>query len=247
LSFDPTYVDARLQLAHALTVTGELKEAEAQLETVIEQNPKTLSAYLRLGDLALDQKDFRKAIQAYSRALRQSPSSVDACFGMGVALVAQDRPQLAEQQFRHALKVRPTHAGANYQLAMILEAKGEAEEAIACYRTALALRPDWPDVQRRLAWLLSTHPDDSIRNTNEAIVLAQQAIESERELMPRLLDSLAAAHASQNQFDKAVQFASEAVERAREIDDEALVAQIQQRLKMYEAEQPFRQPSRTEE
>ena len=59
-----------------------------------------------------------------------------------------------------------------------------------------------------LAWVLSSHPDSSIRRPDEAIELARLAVElTNRD--PSALDALAAACAAAGRFEEAVTAASE--------------------------------------
>jgi hypothetical protein len=56
------------------------------------------------------------------------------------------------------------------------------------------------------------------------------------------LDSLAASLAESGRFGTAVETAAEALAVARRRGDQAMVPELEYRLKLYEAGSPFRQP-----
>jgi thiol-disulfide isomerase/thioredoxin len=117
--------------------------------------------------------------------------------------------------------------------------RGEARQAAAMYREALEIVPSYVDAQNNLAWLLSTHPDDQLRNGADAVRLAEAAIKTAGRV-PSLLDTLAAAYAEVGRFDEAVATATEAIRLAVSRGQPQLSARIKSRLPSYEAGQPWR-------
>src|SRR4029453_2680364 len=84
--------------------------------------------------------------------------------------------------------------------------------AIAHYRKALELGGP-PSLAARfaLAWLLATCPEPRWRNGAEAVQLAQGGIDAGSGSMA--LDTLAAAYPEAGRFDRAIEAASEALNR----------------------------------
>jgi tetratricopeptide (TPR) repeat protein len=146
---------------------------------------------------------------------------------------------LAIPQFRAVVKERPADAEGHYQLAYCLKLTGKADEAIASYRAALRLRPDWPDAMNNLSWLLSTHPDDKIRNGEEALRLASTAYNATRRRIPLSLDTLAAALAESGRFEDAVKTQSAAIAAAEQLGDPKLAAEF--RSRPYAQGKPYRE------
>ena len=56
-----------------------------------------------------------------------------------------------------------------------------------------------------------------------------------------LLDTLAVSYAAAGRFEEAIATAEKALNIAKETDRESLVVGIQERIKFYEAGQPYRQ------
>jgi tetratricopeptide (TPR) repeat protein len=131
---------------------------------------------------------------------------------------------------------------AHYFLGNALRTVGRTEEGIRHYREALRIRPDWPALLNSTAWLLSTHPDSGIREPDEAVRLAERAVELTMNRDPYYLDTLAAAYAATGQFERAVETAEEALALASRLGADALVEEIRSALASYRQSKPHRQP-----
>ena len=94
-----------------------------------------------------------------------------------------------------------------------------------------------------LAWIFATHQEAQVRNGAEAVRLAERACELTDYKAPPLLDTLAAAYAEAGQFDKAVETAEKAIQLVRTAKREEIATDIQNRLNLYKAKRPYRQPS----
>src|SRR5439155_1574708 len=78
----------------------------------------------------------------------------------------------------------------------------------------LQQRPIYLAGVNAFAWLLATSPDERVRKPHGAEELARRCCEATRYANPRFLDTLAAAYANQNEFDRAAETASKAVDHA---------------------------------
>jgi twitching motility protein PilT len=91
-----------------------------------------------------------------------------------------------------------------------------------------------------LAWLLATCPLDGIRNGKEALRMAERARDLTHGLEPAVLDTLGAAYAEAGRFNRAIECARKAVEIATAQNATALVGALNQRLKEYAKNRPYR-------
>src|SRR5207244_8452289 len=89
---------------------------------------------------------------------------------------------------------------------------GNQKDAVADYEEALKRDPDNSGVLNNLAWLLSTSPDDSLRNGKRAIELASKACELTEYKQAHILSTLAAAYAQARDFKTALKWSAKAVE-----------------------------------
>jgi hypothetical protein len=102
------------------------------------------------------------------------------------------------------------------------------------------LGPEHPKTLASLnetAWLLATCSASEIRNGTNAVQLAETAVAATQRLNPGFLDTLAAAYAETQQFDKAVAVQEEAIAL---LHTEQEKADYGSRLRLYQASKPFR-------
>ena len=118
---------------------------------------------------------------------------------------------------------------------------GKYESAIQNWTRALELKPDSADALNNIAWLLATFGEVSTENANKAIELAQHACELTGYNDPEFLDTLAVTYAAAGRFEEAKATANKALSIAKSSGREDLAGEIQERIRLYEAGQPYRQ------
>ena len=117
----------------------------------------------------------------------------------------------------------------------------EATRALlAQERESLRSSPDDAALLNNIAWVLATGQDGSIRNGAEAVELAQRAVQLSDASEPIVLGTLAAAYAENGQFSNAVQTAGNALELATKQHNQPLAESIEEKIRLYKANEPFR-------
>ena len=176
----------------------------------IEAYPQNKRAYFCHG-VALEQRGRRdEAIQSYLKALALAPGYYEANYALANALIEQGRVAAAISYYRTALAAarRPVdRAPVCNDLGRVLLMAGEPKEALQLWREAAGLTPDEAGLLNNLAWQLATHPDSTVRDGREAVVLAERACELTGRQDPNMLDTLAAAYAEAGRFPEAVETA----------------------------------------
>lgn len=114
-----------------------------------------------------------------------------------------------------------------------LEAQQRAGEWLA-----RAAAQDSPQALNDYAWLLATSPFDQVRNGQQAVTLALQAVSRNRS--PGYLDTLAAAYAETGKFDRAVATQREALALVPE-GEVALAEELESHLDAFESGDPWRE------
>jgi len=94
-----------------------------------------------------------------------------------------------------------------------------------------------------LAWLLATCPDASLRDGSRAVELARKAEQLAGSSHPEIFDTLAAAYAEAGQFSEAMETAKKALQLASAQHNSAMADAVRARLKLYEANSPYRETS----
>lgn len=207
-------------------------EALAQKETAVALSNRGL-AYQHLGQFDKSLVDHNRAIvlDANDAGSYVNRAALLATRDLGVPHALDDLDKALELDganahawgFRGALKLK------------LGDIKGAHDDLSQAFKLGHA---DAGDLNS-LAWILATSPDDSIRDGQEAVKIAQLAfLGSESEDPWQYIDTLAAAHAANGAFDKAVEKQEEAIESATEDQRAAM----QERLKLYQSGKAYRVP-----
>ncbi len=120
---------------------------------------------------------------------------------------------------------------------------GHYQKALDDYNRALEADDGYLDAMQAKAWLLATCPLASLRNGPEAVEVAGRAVSIARD--EYTLDTLAAALAENKKFTAAVRIQQQALALTRgpgRDEDAEPPKGMQQRLKLYAAKKPFREP-----
>jgi len=190
-------------------------------------------AHYNLGTAFQAQGKLDEAIKCYRKALKIKPYDLNIHGNLGSALQLQGKFNEAIIHHRRAIEIQPDSAKAHFNLGLTLRKMDRPTEALTHFQEAVRYEPDWPSCLDCLAWILATHPDPKLRDTNRAIDLAERAAALSGRQYPGILNTLATAYASANRFDQAVTTAEEALERASAKQAESLANYIRERLELY--------------
>lgn len=239
----PDYAEAHNNLGSALIHLGEFEAALAACRRAVELQPHFAEAYNNLGTALGSLGRAEEAVAHFEQAARLKPSLAAAYANCGAASFQLGRLDEAIACCREALRRNEADAQAHLTLARALARRGDVEEAVRHYDQALRWRPDWPDPALGLAWTLATWSAAGPADTARAVQLAERVAASLGRPDPWVLDTLGAAYAAAGRFDDAVRVAEQARRAAESAGLAALVEQIDRRLALYRAGQPFRSPA----
>jgi tetratricopeptide (TPR) repeat protein len=185
---------------------------------------------------------FAEAATHLRAAVDADPAFAEAHANLGVALSAQSQFDEGIVHLKRAIAIRPDYGAAYRNLGEAYATRGQLADALAQYLRAAELQPDAVDILNRAAWILATATDDRLRDGRKALELAERAARLTKRGDVISLDSLAAALAEIGSFETAAATAREALALARTVNDQAIVPELEYRLKLYHAGTPFRQP-----
>jgi tetratricopeptide (TPR) repeat protein len=238
---------ACLNLGGAYYAKKDWENAIKQYRQALEFRPVYAKARYNLGNAFFAKGDRAGAIEQYRQAVEIKPEYAEAHNNLGIALAVDGKLDEAITHFQKTLEIEPHYAEAQFNLGKALYGKGDREAAIAQYRKALEINPadarardNLGSVLLELAWMLATTPDSSLRNGARAEALATQASQLSGSGNPAILRTLAAAYAEQGSYGPAAAAARRALEMAARQKQDALAAALQQEIKLYEANKPFR-------
>jgi tetratricopeptide (TPR) repeat protein len=236
---EPDNVPALYNLAAVQQAEGDLNTAILNYLTVIDLEPTHADALNNLGNALVEARRPADALSYYRRALTLNPNHADAHNNLANLFMGSDEPDSAMAHYRRAVEIRPSHSLARFNLGRVLVDHGDAAAGVAEMRTSVEIEPDWYIGWATLAWTLATHPDEAIRNPARAIEFAQRAAGLSGNAHPVVLDALAAAFASNGDFERAVQTAERAIQFAASAGETGLVRRIEGRLAYYQRAEPY--------
>jgi tetratricopeptide (TPR) repeat protein len=241
IRINQAYYDARKNLGMVFLKLGKVDEAIACFNETLQQKEDFPEAYYGLAMASGIQKRYDDAIKYLTTVLKLDPKYPDAHYKMGVALMEIRKTDEAIAQLNKALRTSTDQAAVYVKLGVAYHRQGKYGAAIQNWTKAVELKPDNVNILSNLAWLLATASDTSVQDANKAIGFAKRACELTGYKKAVPLDALAAAYAAAGRFDEAVTTASQAVDAIKATDKEWNVSEIQERIKLYKARQPYRQ------
>ena len=231
---------------------GQLDDALSYFQTALavrsrsEHRHYSLSLALihdSVGNVLARKGRLDDAIVHLRQAIELRPDFPDAHYNLGTALFQKGDLDGAIAEWRTTLSIHPYDAGAHTSLGNALVQKGLLGEAVDHYEKALQSEPDSILPLNNLAWVMSTGPDDSLRNNKIAVQLAAKANQLSKESNPVFIRTLAAAYAQAGQFENAIETARRASEQANRQGAHDLAIQIQEDVDLYQRRTPLRDPS----
>ena len=98
-----------------------------------------VAAYLRLGELYIQQKNWDEAIETYRQASELDPQLWQPRERLGDIAAVREQWEDAERWYRSVLEIEPTAWQIHNKLGDLLQAQGKLDEAILAYRQAAGL------------------------------------------------------------------------------------------------------------
>ncbi len=126
----------------ALKMLGRMDEARRGLEEAVKMRPDHPQAWMALGDLHEQQKNYKDSINCYTRASELDPRLSRAQNGLGTSLMLSGNLEDAEKAFRKAATLEPFDDNPRLNLSGLYLNRGDFGAAAAEARMALAINPN---------------------------------------------------------------------------------------------------------
>jgi tetratricopeptide (TPR) repeat protein len=125
--------------------------ATFHLNECLKQNPKDAEAYRKLGELALQSRNFAEAEKYIKQTLQYTPNDPQSHHNLATLHTNQNRFEDAVDGYKQALKLDPAYAVAYADLARTLRYLNRHEEAIEPLRSYRRIKPLDEEAIRMLA------------------------------------------------------------------------------------------------
>lgn len=204
----PENVEARRNLALALSRDGRVDEAIVELQRALEDQPDSVWLHYDLGNLLMARGRPEAAIEALQKAVALAPDLEPALFNLGNALIGLGRWGEAREVLQKLLELDAGDPQARYLLAVARGESGERQQAIEELQRLLRDDPAQLAPRRSLAKMLL---DD--QRPEEALAVYRRGLEVDLEPPARseLLGLLAELEWRRGRKGKAIEAFEQAV------------------------------------
>jgi tetratricopeptide (TPR) repeat protein len=241
IRINPNFSAGRDTLGNVLIEEDKINEAIAYFEESIRRDNKWKPGYINLGAALSKQGKYDEAIKCINKALELDPQYENARSKIGIVLLLSGKPKEAITNLNEGLKTSTDRMEIYVNLAIAYNQLGDNKQSMQYCEKALKLKSDNSETLNNLAWLLATGRDVSGENIKKAINLAENACELTNYNKADLIDTLAVTYAAAGRFEEAITTARIALNIAKTSGKNDLAGEIEERLKLYEAGQPYHQ------
>jgi len=214
-----------LRKTTGLEAQGQIGEAAALEEKVLQLDPKLVQAHINLISLYDRLGQPERAEAHYRAAVALNPDRADCHYNYGVFVFGHHRYREAEAAFRRAIRSNPSYAEAQDNLGFVLEQLGHPDQAIRFYRQAIANRPNFRLAHFHLGRLLA-----SGGAYGAAISEFQQTLEPEDDNTPGYLYALGAAYVRSGDYVNGRRYMTKARDEALARGQRQMLASIDRDL-----------------
>jgi len=101
-------------------ISIELMESIEDLKEFVREDPKNITAWLKLGNIYFLHSRYREAVEAYRHYLSVNPDDPDVRTNMGIMLRGVGDVDGAIEELRKATQNHPNHANSRFHLGVVL-------------------------------------------------------------------------------------------------------------------------------
>jgi len=238
LKLVPDMPEALLLRSHAKYATGDKAGALADAESVLKRLPNSPEALRTRITILIGDEQFDQATADLEQLIQVEPEATDLVLQLAAMQTSLKRNRRAVELVDPVIAADPKNWKALRIRGDALLGLGKHREAIAAYDAGLKIEPKDAGLLNNLAWVLSTSPDDAVRDGSRAVELADKACQTTNYRAAHIISTLAAAYAEQGNFAEARKWSHKALEIAA---DDSERESLRKELASYEAEKPWRE------
>jgi tetratricopeptide (TPR) repeat protein len=203
--------------------TNEMAELLLQVSPRAPDDLAVLGRYSAMRAIASE-------IQLSLKKLEKSPNDPAEHRALARRYLQLGESGEAIRHLNEVVRLEPEQGRNHYLLGDALAEAGQLDEALAAFREAMKLEPEQPQPYDAAARALVLHPNPSVRNPSEALVLSQRAVGLSKRKDLTFLETLLQVHLSLGQVMEAKRVAAEAIELARSTGNAQAAEVLQHQL-----------------
>ena len=243
LELAPREWRAAIGIAKIKLLQDQPKEALNTLAEYQESNPG-VEVLAMTGRVLFQTGEYEEAIRVLAEAYDERPSLPYLAGDLGYLYLINDEPKFARKLLRKAHQLHPTDLTFLRMLAEAEFITGHFESAVDLFSRVNQLAPDQQRSKNVLAWLLATCPYEAQRDGVAALALIDPDSENLVDKPAVTLEIYAACYAEVGEFDKAIQFQQQAVEKMDGESESGSYSRAQlkgmvTRLELYRSRLPY--------
>jgi tetratricopeptide (TPR) repeat protein len=226
--------------AMVLQKNGDWTGSLAKWQKALEMDPNDARVNNSMGISLASIGKSEEAVPYFQKATQINGDFADAYYNLGLALKNTGRVDEAVDAWLNAVRIRPEFAEAQESLGYLFYSQRKYSDSVAHLRLAVDLEPDRVFVLNLGAVILATCPDDSIRNGDGAVLLAERAKRLTNGQNASVLDTLSAAYAEAGRFPDAIDTEQKAISLAVQQGNTHLVDMLKSHLSAFSSNLPLR-------
>ncbi len=166
-------LSGRLQQALAFQQHGELARAQFLYEKILKVQPRNYDALNRLGVIALQTNNPRKAVRLFEKAIGVDPGNAVAHGNRGLALHQLQQLDAALASYEQALAINPGQVDALLNRGNALKDLQQWDAALASYDQAIGIKSDYAEAYSNSGFVLKElkQLDAALARFNRAIAI----------------------------------------------------------------------------
>jgi tetratricopeptide (TPR) repeat protein len=150
VDLQPDSEEAVTMLAYLYTQEGDTKRAQEVLSNIPDDD-RSAKLYSTLGYTYEEQKDYKKAIDAYRKAVALDKDNLDSVRGLAQNLLNDGQLDAALEQYKVIVDADPSDAQSYQHIAEIDRRNGHFDQALEALKKASALIQDSQEIPYNLA------------------------------------------------------------------------------------------------
>lgn len=208
LDINPSVAEVYYNLAIAQRGLGKRNEAMGSLEKAIQLKKNFPVAYLELGNISLEEGDYRSALRLYKKADMLAAGSYQVYAGMAFAFRCAGEMDKAVSAARKSLSINDGQPDLMMLIAKIYDERGEKEQALNYYLSAADKGCSGADIFVNIGRMYA-----ALDNKKEAISYYSKALENDENCAEALVN-LSLLYKTMKKMDLALNL----IERAYALD-----------------------------